>query len=282
MTEDDSRSPRPLDDLPRSQLGALLAAAPNFRDAGGFMTPAGRRMRPGVLYRTGQLVDLSPEAETALTSLGISAVYDLRTEGEREPKPDNLPAEIALVCADVLADAPESGATAVATLGGKAGNVSISQVNEMIGGGKAIALMRDTYRDFVRLPSAHAAYRSVLRGVAGGEGAVAFHCTAGKDRTGWGAAIMQLFAGVDPSTVMTDYLASSERTLAQYQPALEGFERAGGDADALRHLVDVYPEYLETAIDLMTSTYGDLEGYLVEGVGLSRVDLAALESRLIA
>ena len=83
--------------------------------------------------------------------------------------------------------------------------------------------MRDTYRDFVRLPSAHAAYRSVLRGVAGGEGAVAFHCTAGKDRTGWGAAIMQLFAGVDPHTVMTDYLASSERTLAQYQPALEGF-----------------------------------------------------------
>ena len=89
-----------------------------------------------MLYRTGQLVDLSPEAETALTSLGISAVYDLRTEGEREPKPDNLPAEIALVCADVLADAPESGATAVTRRSGKAGNVSISQVNEMIGVGR--------------------------------------------------------------------------------------------------------------------------------------------------
>lgn len=78
-------------------------------------------MAAGVLYRTGQLVDLSPLAESALTKLDIGAVYDLRTDAERQPKPDTLPAHIALVIADVLADAPESGATAVAALGGRAG-----------------------------------------------------------------------------------------------------------------------------------------------------------------
>ena len=73
-------------------------------------------MRANSLFRTGQLANLPADAENALTALGILGVYDLRTKAERTPKPDTLPDHIQLVVADVLADSPTGGATALAAL----------------------------------------------------------------------------------------------------------------------------------------------------------------------
>ena len=79
--------------------------------------------------------------------------------------------------------------------------------------------MHEAYRDFIRLDSANAAYREFATGVANGQGAIAFHCTAGKDRTGWGAAMLQLFVGVDTDAVVAHYLESSARTSAEFAPS---------------------------------------------------------------
>ena len=272
-----------LDALAPEERSALRSAAPNFRDAGGLRTKSGQRMRAGSLFRTGQLANLPSDAEQALTSLGVTDVYDLRTRAERTPKPDTLPAQIRLIVADVLADAPTSGATALAALSSGKGNPpSVDAVNALIGGGKARELMHEAYRDFIRLNSANTAYREFAVGIANSGGAVAFHCTAGKDRTGWGAAMLQLLVGVDSDDVISHYLESSPRTSAEFAPLVELFASAGGDGDALRDLVDVEPDYLQTAIDLMTSTYGDIEAYFVKGLKLSSGELAALERRLLA
>lgn len=272
-----------LDALTPEERNALRTAAPNFRDAGGLPTKSGQRMRAGSLFRTGQLANLPNDAENALTSLGIVDVYDLRTNAERTPKPDALPAQIRLIVADVLADSPASGVTALAALGsGKDGAPSIEEVNALIGNGKARALMQEAYRDFIRLKSANAAYREFAVGITTSSGAVAFHCTAGKDRTGWGAAMLQLLVGVDSDDVISHYLESSPRTSTEFAPLIELFVSAGGDGDALRDLVDVEPDYLQTAIDLMTKKYGDIEGYFINGLKLRREDLEALQGRLLA
>ena len=271
-----------LDALSEPQRTALKTAAPNFRDAGGLTTSSGRGTRANSLFRTGQLANLPADAEIALTALGILGVYDLRTKAERTPKPDTLPDHIQLVVADVLADSPTGGATALAALSSHDGHPpSVEEVNALIGGGKARELMHEAYRDFIRLDSANAAYREFATGVANGQGAIAFHCTAGKDRTGWGAAMLQLLVGVDTDAVVAHYLESSARTSAEFAPLVELFTSAGGDGDALRDLVDVEPDYLQTAIDLMSSTYGDIEGYFVNGLGLADHDLTALEARLL-
>lgn len=271
-----------LADLPDEARTALLSVAPNFRDAGAVQTTTGRQMRADSLFRTGQLAELPPQATAALTSLGIADVFDLRTAAERGPKPDTLPAHVRLVVADVLADSPVGGATALSSLlVASDPPPTIEEVNAMIGHGKAREMMRGVYRDFIRLESANTAYREFAFGVSTSAGPIAFHCTAGKDRTGWAAAILQLFVGVSESDVISNYLESSERTLTQFAPMVELFGGAGGDTDALRDLVDVKAEYLHTVIELMQQTYGDIEGYLTSGLQLNADNLEALESRLL-
>lgn len=269
--------------LTDEQRDALMAAAPNFRDAGGLATPSGR-LKQSVLWRTGQLAGLAEPAQDALTTLGVTDVVDLRTAAERDPKPDTLPASATLRVADVLADAPTSGAATLASLVG-AGHAqdpppSIDDINALISNGRAEQMMIETYRDFLRLPSANTAYREFLITVVESRGAVAFHCTAGKDRTGWAAAIVQMFAGVNEDAVVKNYLESSPRTMKEFAPLLQAFASVGGDAESLNALVDVKSEYLTTAMEAMHSTYGSVEAYFRDGLKLTDSHLEGLHTKV--
>ena len=159
--------------------------------------------------------------------------------------------------------------------------LGIADIDAAIGDGRARDLMIETYRDFVRLNSANRAYGSFLSGVATASGAVVFHCTAGKDRTGWGAAVLQMVAGVPHDTIVAEYLASNEHVDGEYGPLVEAFGLAGGDAVALRHLVEVQADYLDSAVTMMMSAYGGIEGYVVRGLGLRQSGLSALADRLL-
>jgi protein-tyrosine phosphatase len=267
--------------LSEAQNAALLAAAPNFRDVGGFQTSSRRTLRVGRLFRAGDFSSLSSDGEAAFSALGIADVYDLRTDAERTKRPNRLPSDVELVIADVLGDAPHGGAAAFAPILQGSTSMSIDTVNAAIGDGKGRDLMLGTYRNFLGLDSANASYRRFVTGVATGKGAIAFHCTAGKDRTGWAAAILQLFAGVDHATVMAQYLLSNERTGKAFGARVAAFGEAGGDQGALQTMVDVHPEYLDAALTEMAERYGDIEGYLRRGLGLSDDELQALSQRLL-
>ena len=73
-----------------------------------------------------------------------------------------------------------------------------SLAEEHLGGGRAQALFADTYRSLVSSGSARAAYRTLLTELAADDaGPLLFHCTAGKDRTGWGATVILSLLGAD-------------------------------------------------------------------------------------
>ena len=260
-----------------TDLSPLLEVAPNFRDIAAH-APLAR----GLAYRSSELVGLSARAQSVLRSLGVTTVYDLRTQAERTPLPDSLPEPIQLVIADVLADAPSSGAAALAALGSGSQQVDIAAVNDAISGGRARDLMIDSYRDFIRLPSANKAYALFLRGVATTQGSLAFHCTAGKDRTGWAAALLQTLAGVDRDTIMEDYLRSNDLVSTKFGPLVDAFGAAGGDAAALRQIIEVDPAYLQVAFDTLAATYSSFDAYLRAGLGLEDDEVSAIRERLTA
>jgi protein-tyrosine phosphatase len=81
---------------------------PNLRDLGCWPTPGGGRVRSGLLYRSTALNHLRGDNLTAFAGLGVRAVYDLRTAAERDAQPDRLPADVAYVVVDELADATEA------------------------------------------------------------------------------------------------------------------------------------------------------------------------------
>jgi protein-tyrosine phosphatase len=265
--------------LPTAAPGQCIemTAVPNLRDVGGYETRDGGRVRRGRLYRSTELDKLAGDDVATFERLGIRTVYDMRTKEEREAQPDRLPPGAELVVVDVLADAQGAApAQLMRVLSDPAA------AEQLLGGGKAVELFVHGYRDIVALPSALAAYRRFFSDVAGAENTPAlFHCTTGKDRTGWAAAALLTLLEVPDDVVMEDFLLSSGYLLSSYQPVVDRFASIGGDPELLQPVIGVRPEYLEAARDEMRRRFGTIEGYFTEGLGLDAGVQAALRAGFV-
>jgi protein-tyrosine phosphatase len=238
-----------------------LASAPNFRDAGGYRTEDGHWVRMGVAYRSGDLSRLTDADLAKLHRLGLTEVYDLRTPGEQKAAPDRLPAGATEVSANVLG-AADTGAF----------NVTTPAAAEQA--------MIQAERTMVATDPAKQAYHQVLNAlVERDDQGVLYHCTAGKDRTGWASAVLLTALGVPRETVEADYLASNTyraaenaATLAKLPPAYQA---------VYKPLLDVRPEYLNAGFDEVAKDYGTFDAYLKQGLGLDKHDLRDLRSQLL-
>ncbi|MFE9630526.1 tyrosine-protein phosphatase [Streptomyces sp. NPDC006463] len=253
----------------------------NLRDIGGTPLSGGRTVRTGLVLRSGQLDRLDLDADPAVAALGLRTVIDFRTEAERAAHPDRVPAGARLLIGDVLADKMNSGRVpAAAQLKDLLSDPVVAE--EHLGDGKAQALFGDVYRSFVRSGSAHAAYRMLLTEAADPEaGPLLFHCTAGKDRTGWGATVILSLLGADEETLMAEYLSVNPAVKQAFAPMIEGFTAAGGDPDIALALIGVFPAYLQAALDEVETLYGSMEKYVREGLGVSDETVESLRARLV-
>ena len=244
--------------------GLSIATLPNLRDLGGWTTKDGRSVRRGVLYRSVAPDRLDEAGMTAFGQLGIRTVFDLRTAGERSASPDRVPDGTAVVLLDVLADEVTSVPAHLTELFSNP-----ETINERLGDGQAEALFAAAYRSFVTLPSAQASYRHMYSQIARPESRPAlFHCTTGKDRTGWGAAALLTWLGVSEQDVMTDYLRTNELLRPTLQPVFDQFAAAGGDTEILEAILGVRQTYLAAAFDEMHTRFDTVESYFADGLGL--------------
>ncbi len=252
-----------------------LLSVPNLRDLGGWPTRDGGRVRAGLLYRSTELDRLAGDDLAAVEALGIRTVFDLRTEAERTVQPDRLPRGAELVVVDVLADSSDAAPAQLMKVLGDP-----TAAAELLGDGKAVTMFEHSYREIVSLPSALAAYRTFFSDLSQPDHRPAlFHCTTGKDRTGWGAAATLMLLGVSDEDVMRDYLLTNEQLVPSMQPVFDQFQAAGGDPELLRPVIGVQIEYLDASLDEMRRRYGSIEGYFAEGllldVGVQRALQAA-------
>ncbi|PRB15587.1 tyrosine-protein phosphatase [Microbacterium sp. MYb62] len=254
-----------------------LRSAPNFRDLGG-LPAAGGVVRSRSLYRSATLARLEGDDLEAFRRLDIGTVYDLRTAGERSTSPDHLPDGVKLFGLDVLADSTTDVAAGVGRLASDPAALAAS-----LGDGRGAALMRESYRNIVSLPSALAAYRSFYFDLIdpARSGAALFHCTTGKDRTGWAAASFLLLLGVGEDDVRADYLETNADLLPALQPLLAAAADRGVDTQLLLPVLGVRGEYLDDAIDEARTRFGSIEGYATEGLGLNESDLDVLRRRFV-
>ncbi|MGW0749524.1 tyrosine-protein phosphatase [Streptomyces sp. NPDC002587] len=253
----------------------------NLRDLGGTPLSGGRTVRPGLVLRSAQLDRLDPDADPVVAALGLRTVIDFRTGAERAAHPDRVPAGARLLVGDVLADRMNSGRVpAAAQLTDLLSDPVVAE--EHLGDGKAQALFGDVYRSFVSSASAQAAYRMLLTEAADPDaGPLLFHCTAGKDRTGWGATVILSLLGADEETLMAEYLSVNPAVKQAFAPMIEGFTAAGGDPDIALALIGVFPGYLRAALDEVETRYGSMEKYVREGLGVSDGTVEALRARLV-
>jgi protein-tyrosine phosphatase len=258
-------------------MNVRISSMPNFRDAGGHRTAGGGTMRPGLLYRSDHITQLSPEDAAALAGLGIKMVYDLRTEAERAMQPGDRIPRATHVALDVMADDRQAAPAQLLNLLARPRAARV-----VLGNGRATALFVEGYRSVVKLPSARAGLHR-LYGSLADEGSLPAlcHCTTGKDRTGWACAALQTLLGVSPEDVMEDFLASNRYVLPKYQARIEEFAAKGGDASLLLPVLSVFPEYLEASFEEVRRTHGSIEGYFAEGLGLDDRAQQTLRDRFL-
>lgn len=251
----------------------------NFRDLGGQPTRSGGRVRSGLVYRSTELSRIDEPDRARLAGLDIRTVVDLRTDAERAhwPEEAKLPEGATYIVADVLADAPHGTPAQFMPLMNDP-----EALRRLLGGGRGITLFERHYRDFVRLPSAQAAYRRLFETLLDpARRPLVFHCTTGKDRTGWAAAALQLLLGVPEEAVVADYLRSNGELGPLIEPLLAEFRARGGDPELLAPMAGVRRSYLEAALDEVGRRYGSIENYARAGLGLDDAALDGLVEALV-
>ncbi len=266
------KSDKDIETEPGQSLG--IVSIPNIRDLGGYKTTNGSTIVKGLVYRSNQLYDISTSDMLLLANLNLKNDFDLRTISERDAKPDELPDGVNNVWLDVLADDPTSGpANLIGLL------QDPQQANIELGNGQVEEKFRVAYRQFITLESADTAFAKLFRSLGDENDLPAlFHCTTGKDRTGWAAAALLTLIGVPEKVVMEDYLRSNEYILPMYEAYIRQFVDAGGYPSIPAAIFGVKEEYLNAAFDEMNTKYASIENYFSEGLGISVEQQTALRN----
>ena len=229
-----------------------LAGTSNFRDLGGYQGLDGRRLRWRKLYRSAHLAHLTPEDLAELQSLGVTRSADFRGAAESQHLAYAWPGlqRHALVVEPTV--------------------VQRAQAMMSAGEGLTVAtteeLMHDTYRSFVQVYEHRFAQFFEL--LQASDEPLVFHCTAGKDRTGWAAALLLTALGVDEEQIMQDYLLTNSLFK---RPELM---HAQMPEEVLDVLWRVQPSFLKASADIVLAQHGSIDRYLTDALG---VDQAARE-----
>lgn len=252
-----------------------LMGAPNFRDLGGLVTEDGRTLRSGLLYRSESLSDLTDDDLQTLIQLEIALVCDLRSTWECARFPSRLPASAPEILAmpisvDLRAEKGE--------LLEQLGRTPTEQI--------ALDYMLGSYRAY---PLAFApGLRNLFTRIIDGPALpLLFHCAAGKDRTGFLAAILLRALGVNHERVMQDYLATAlhwapPRSIALLRTALRDIIQGEAPLATLQRLGAVTENYLNASFETIEQQHGGLQQYLEEHAGLNDSRLQLLRERLLS
>ncbi|MDR0225166.1 MAG: tyrosine-protein phosphatase [Burkholderiaceae bacterium] len=234
-----------------------LDGASNFRDLGGYTGLDGRRVRWRTLFRADHLAGLSLADLQVLQGLKLARSADFRGKMESA----HLAYEWPGIARHALVVEPTVVQRASALLA-EGRDLTAAHAEE---------LMQDTYRSFVHAYAPR--FAQLFQMLLDSQDPLVFHCTAGKDRTGWAAALLLTALGVDEETVMQDYLLTNQL----YQRPATTF--AAMPPEVLDVLWRVQASYLTAATDMVRSDFGGMDRYLREALGVdtaARDRLAAL------
>ncbi|MDT9687845.1 tyrosine-protein phosphatase [Streptomyces sp. P9(2023)] len=266
----------------RATAGARLIplqGAVNVRDLGGYLTYNGDRVRQGLVYRGDALGKLTDADLTTLSGLRLATVVDFRIPLEvQSDGADRLPGGL------VPASRPVTDNGLNALIRAAIGSRDPVKQEEMLGGGRAEAFMAEVYRSFVTSADNRARFAATIRDIARpGAGPLLYHCTSGKDRTGWLSYLLLTVAGVPERYAVEDFLASNTFRAAYDAQLREGLRQSGlmQKPELLIPVQEVRTPYLNAALAEVKTRYGSLFGYLTDGLGLELRTLAELQDRLV-
>jgi protein-tyrosine phosphatase len=257
-----------------------LANAANARDLGGYRTADGRRVRRGLIYRANALNRLTDADVELVRGLGLACLIDFRHQIEIElvgqnrlptPPPGQL---VGLPLFDPEHDVVTKISAALRSRSAGA-SVAIPDAEAAATG------MTELYRWFAAGPGARQVFARALRLIASPEALpLLFHCTAGKDRTGWLAALLLSALGVDREVIVEDYLRTNDLNAKSTEYLLSTFADRVPDPTVLLPLFEARREYLDAAF-AEVDRLGGVQPYLRDALDLDDAVTEALRANLL-
>jgi protein-tyrosine phosphatase len=265
-----------------------LQGAWNFRD----VADTTGVLRPGRLFRSGELSELGDEGRDELRRLGVTDVADLRSRTEvSRHGPGLVPDDVDIHLLPIPDLAPDDGNPD----GDAPHEHAFKRLFEEKPDGESVSdaasrYMVDEYSRFPTYPGAREALHRVVTLLAAGRTVLA-HCFAGKDRTGFTIALVLEAAGVDRDAIVSDFLTSNQAVPLLRERILTAIrERADvemtpelisiSEARLSEEVLGVRAEYLDAARRTIDDNFGSLDGYF-RSADITEADIQRLRDALL-
>lgn len=251
-----------------------LDGTDNFRDCGGYETIEGRRVKWGLLYRSDQLSNISERDITFLKNMGLKTIVDYRSKSEASAAPNKE-----IFGANTYSLDPNAKTAQLAA-------DSIDDVNKSILDllkehkfhpekyGDPEGNMYKQYKKFIYSDSSKKAYRELIKLILDEHNLpLVQHCRGVKDRTGFGVAIILLALGVREECVIYDYTLTTQYRVTKNKKQMNLYKKYTKDEQTLTLLSTLQQSkaiYMETAINEMKKTYGSIDSYLKDALGIDQ------------
>ena len=240
--------------------------AANFRDLGGYATTDGHHVKWGHIYRSADISKLSPADLDTLKARHIQYDVDLRGVQESAQAPDKLNPGVDYILCPAGSDSM---------------NASVFRQLARVSATGGDSLMRVFYTNTTYLTPRYKPFFDKLLVVPSGD-ALLFHCTAGKDRTGIGAALLLYALGVPYATIREDYEATNYYRARENEKAMNSMvTQAHISEPVAKQLMNANGVWLDGTFDAIRKEYGSVDRYLEYQLGLNEEKLKVLRAKYL-
>ncbi|MGG7077897.1 tyrosine-protein phosphatase [Clostridium sardiniense] len=248
-----------------------LKSFSNFRDLGGYDTKDGRRVKWGLFYRSEDLSNLKGNDLEYFKTLGIKYVLDYRSKQEEGGKPDVEVDGVKNINISAMSNLGNDNLDMASYVEGilKGDKMTITPKELLIEGYKSMPLNNPAFKELFNLFK-NQENTAILQ-----------HCTAGKDRTGIGSALILLALNVPEETVILDYLesnnnrkVSNEKVMAMCKPYIKDEETK----KLIEGILGVSRDFIEESLKVIKAKYGSYDEYFEKEYGLGKENLDELRN----
>ena len=258
-----------------------LKSITNARELGGYKTTDGKFIKNNLLLRTGRLDDMSDEDECILrNTYNVSDVIDFRMDMEIVKK--NIPDNSVYHHVNIIDDS---------SLGKKADKGGLFEMTpdeflQFIDTAENLGIFGENmYITFLENEVGQRGYREFFKILLESNGAVLWHCTSGKDRTGLAAMLILTALGVDEKTIIKDYLLTNEYNSERIQKTRQYFLEKTNDeiiAEKAVLLMDgVSEKPMINVIKHLKEKYRSINGFINDILGISDREINILKEKFL-
>ncbi|MDD6795833.1 MAG: tyrosine-protein phosphatase [Clostridiaceae bacterium] len=248
-----------------------LKGTSNFRDLGGYKSKDGRHIKWNTFFRSDALCSLLPEDEILIRNLGIKTVLDLRSKQETKFKPNVKIKNLRYI-----------NISGMKSLDNKHDNFDMTSIyKDILENENASKYMINNYK---MLPFNNNAFNELVQLMDNTYSQpIVFHCSAGKDRTGIGAAIILSILGIPEETIIYDYLLTNIYRKDINEKLLKNISlRINADKiNIVRDMFIAKKEYIDAAFNEIRKNYGTIEIYLEKEFGITKKKRKELKNRYL-